>query len=1008
MSDVIPSPVADSSESTKSPQSSSSQPKQRRRPLRRRSKSGAGPSRLISQSNATLLSLRESLLAEEQEEQEKQKEASPRKKTSKGSKARSVKANTDEATSQSVPKADKKKRKEPLPKITAKTEQQSTSKITNKKDKKPAEIISAPSAEDAKPQASGPRITRCVGKKKRATRAEPPRMSARGKMITAIQEGRLPERERREALRSVRYSVFRKVGSPERSPASRSIKDAMLRPQRKAPYSQRRARIEVPYEVGQPRAGNAPPIQREPPGPVSSALEPKFLRGGMTAHEIETVKADGLNLIPIDAGPLEVPKLAYGLERVLFNPGVYQLQDPRTRVFNFDPYLQTIMPASEFDFNALKQYVTSSKDQVLLDKTTAEKKKYTGSTSSMTSALGHFHFLLSQWRLINIGNLSKMFPAQHHTFTGMQRAPVSIFLRWKDGTYAIDADKQFDGATILSMLGKSMEKLLTLPMEDFEKYRKGKSDQISEEERNEPEQFHYTTMGDFLLRSQLDAYDSRLPGTGMFDLKTRSVVSIRMDADDYEQGSGYQIRTRHGEWESFEREYYDMIRSAFLKYSLQVRMGRMDGIFVAYHNTERIFGFQYISLEEMDYAIHGTDDKRLGDAEFKLSLDLLNRVLDRATAKYPEKSLRIHFETRDAVTPFMYIFAEPVEEKKIEQIQATNASKIEEFERQVLGIETEELTEDQKKAQWDELRAHVEQTMQQDEHEPDRLVEDVEDDIDALTEDELHEIQAIVTSNSLDEDNEGLVDEDLNETDEDMNTPANDDIVETDGVVGKDGTELAPSNELEHENEEANAAELASDIESNQAEEAEVQLADDVTEETSSAKATGASETKDQLSGGKSVDEEDFVDEHASQDVNSNGPQTMSKGSRNKATEIMAMTLTIRNKINGKYVAQPDERNYPPGAKWAVEYALAEIKDTSRAKALYRACKLRRQRIFEKIPDLASENFQNPFFQRIRDLSQEGRTWREEQKEIEAKLPVKTLDSEYKSPNKKIKKDIAS
>lgn len=42
--------------------------------------------------------------------------------------------------------------------------------------------------------------------------------------------------------------------------------------------------------------------------------------------------------------------------------------------------------------------------------------------------------------------------------------------------------------------------------------------------------------------------------------------------------------------------FYDMSRSAFLKYSMQVRIGDMDGIFVAYHNTARIFGFQYISL----------------------------------------------------------------------------------------------------------------------------------------------------------------------------------------------------------------------------------------------------------------------------------------------------------------------------------------------------------------------------------------------------------------------------
>ncbi len=100
------------------------------------------------------------------------------------------------------------------------------------------------------------------------------------------------------------------------------------------------------------------------------------------------------------------------------------------------------------------------------------------------------------------------------------------------------------------------------------------------------------------MRSQLDAHDPRLPGTGMFDLKTRAVVTIRMDAQQYESTRGYEIRGRHGEWESFEREYYDMIRAAFLKYSLQVRMGRMDGIFVAFHNTERYLASNTLAFRD--------------------------------------------------------------------------------------------------------------------------------------------------------------------------------------------------------------------------------------------------------------------------------------------------------------------------------------------------------------------------------------------------------------------------
>ena len=40
-----------------------------------------------------------------------------------------------------------------------------------------------------------------------------------------------------------------------------------------------------------------------------------------------------------------------------------------------------------------------------------------------------------------------------------------------------------------------------------------------------------------VMRSQLDCQDSRLPGTGVFDLKTRACVTIRMDILNHEVGS---------------------------------------------------------------------------------------------------------------------------------------------------------------------------------------------------------------------------------------------------------------------------------------------------------------------------------------------------------------------------------------------------------------------------------------------------------------------------------------
>ncbi|KAK4113801.1 Pet127-domain-containing protein [Canariomyces notabilis] len=445
-------------------------------------------------------------------------------------------------------------------------------------------------------------------------------------------------------------------------------------------------------------AGDAKPALKSPePGPTADSPAPPPLKPYQQLRDsndnrhlerfvVESVDSSKLELTPVKKPQPPVPRLAHGLDRVLFNPGVYFMQDPRSRVYNFDPYLARIMPVKEFDFNALKRYITSSKDTTLIKTATELAKKYTGSTSSMTSTLSHFHYLLSAWRPINPCMMSREFQIESFNYTRIMRAPAATFLHWKDGTYAIDADKEFDSANILSMLGKSMEKFLTLPKQDFEKYRKTKSDQLTDEERSGPESYHYTTMGDFMMRSQLDAFDPRLSGTGMFDLKTRAVVSIRMDTQNIHHGLGYEIRDRFGQWESFEREYYDMIRSAFLKYSLQVRMGRMDGIFVAFHNTERIFGFQYIDLPEMDLSLHGQKERNLGDREFKLSLHLLNKVLDKVTAKFPGKTLRLHFETRPGDPPFMYIFAKPVTPKEIEDVQGATQAAVEKFERRMMGV----------------------------------------------------------------------------------------------------------------------------------------------------------------------------------------------------------------------------------------------------------------------------------------------------------------------------------
>ncbi|KAK4899124.1 hypothetical protein LTR27_003354 [Elasticomyces elasticus] len=506
-----------------------------------------------------------------------------------------------------------------------------------------------------------------------------------------------PRHERRIRMRAARAAAFAKVSQAVEVEEVEEVEDlpsddsfqrlAKLHDREEAQTQAESGDHKSLAEVmaGQPVTTEVASQEEMPlsePEPYQTDVETSDIRT-LTARD---VKITALNIKDQPA----VPPLQYGLDRVLFNPGVYQLQDPLSRTYNFDPYLQKIMPIAKFDFNALKEYKTSSQDVYLGQLANEHGKKFVGSTSSMTGTLAHFHYLLSNWRPINLEMLSRGFKDTMDTFTQINRAPNAIFLRYKpeSQTYAIDADKEFDSANVLMMLGKSMEKLLTLPKDHFERYRRDNTDDpITAVEKEEPEAFEYTAMGDFLMRSQLDAHDSRLPGTGMFDLKTRAVLPIRMDTEEYEKMLGYELFTLQGTWESYEREYYDMLRSTMLKYMLQARMGRMDGIFLAYHNIQRLFGFQYLSMMEIDRAMHGQVDASLGDQEFKVSIKMLNEVLEMATQEYPGRSLRIHFEAASAPASMMWVFAEPMDDGEIDAIQSKAKKSIAAFEADVMGIE---------------------------------------------------------------------------------------------------------------------------------------------------------------------------------------------------------------------------------------------------------------------------------------------------------------------------------
>ncbi|GAA5844000.1 hypothetical protein JCM9279_003698 [Rhodotorula babjevae] len=347
---------------------------------------------------------------------------------------------------------------------------------------------------------------------------------------------------------------------------------------------------------------------------------------------------------PSPLGDVPIATLAHSLDRVLFNPGVHFLRDPRTGVYNFArDVLENVPKVDEFDFDKLPQYITSSKDETLKGLLETEGRTFAGSTSSTIGMLCQIYFWLSKGKPINTGMLSSDFATASKEFSMGQQLPASVVLRYdNEGRYSIDADKSFDTGietNILAHYGHLMEKLLTTEAGEFKRFLHDSEDPAPSE-ADHRQAYHYGMTDHLVLRSQLDAHNEHLPNK-TFDLKTRGTVAIRQDRLNYEEGAGYVIDKLRGPWESFEREYYDLIRSAFLKYQFQARIGCMDGIFVAYHSTARFYGFQYVPISEMDEALFG--NSATGDAVFRLALGVLETILHRAKDCYPGESVNATF-----------------------------------------------------------------------------------------------------------------------------------------------------------------------------------------------------------------------------------------------------------------------------------------------------------------------------------------------------------------------------
>ena len=164
-------------------------------------------------------------------------------------------------------------------------------------------------------------------------------------------------------------------------------------------------------------------------------------------------------------------------------------------------------------------------------------------------------------------------------------------------------------------MGKYMEKMFTTDSKFFNDYfvldlktnkpRVELTQEMIDELRDE-DYFRYMMVGKMFLRSQIDCRGEDEEGNPIvFELKTRATAPLRYDISNYIDFLDYSIIKCKGRHSSFEREFYDLVRGGFLKYIMQMKIGRMQGAAIAYHNTQKVFGFEYIKLEEMENRVFG-------------------------------------------------------------------------------------------------------------------------------------------------------------------------------------------------------------------------------------------------------------------------------------------------------------------------------------------------------------------------------------------------------------------
>lgn len=370
----------------------------------------------------------------------------------------------------------------------------------------------------------------------------------------------------------------------------------------------------------------------------------------------------------------------------------------------------------------------------------------------------------------------------------------------------------------------------------------------------------------------------------------------------------------------------------------------------------------------------------------------------------------------------MYIFAEPVTEEQVEELQSKNAAAIDEFERELLGLSKD--AENDHPNEWDDIQAKVEEAMDKDERGigeagkgEDIVPEVVEFDdgqhvngeVTAYEEGEDASDGAIIDglANGAAIDDAQISNEDSVEEGEELEESKDseseeleehecpldeageiENIVEDEGAGEDHETEEAQveedGEEYAIEEDEADVDELPEEDPHPDESATEPPIADVNTQEPSDSSTNSEAhiDSAPALADKATTEPPDFDSTADPTFLNDLARESMTPESSNP---ILAMTLTIRNKVDGAYVLRPQELTTFSGShkplessEWSVEYTLREVEDRKRAWTLYQACQERRRYQLDKSKEEENGRRDNKgFLELMKRLTAKGRTYRE-------------------------------